>query len=199
MNGRVACLALALLSAGPVLANESVYTDLGRDTCKTIAEEEGMYALMTCPGHADYPVRFKEADIRQSVSFGHLNQRYADDAFESFIPFNHAGTTVEWRIAKDGKAVATILRWFIENTDASGASVPALQGQVLVISKVAEKDDGKGCVAAYVDALANPDPNALARKIADEVAPTFRCGIDKPAYHGTRGDKAAEPNNQLPE
>ncbi|OCP11051.1 MULTISPECIES: hypothetical protein [unclassified Ensifer] len=199
MNGRVALLAMALLSAGPAIANESVYTDIGRDKCKTIAEEEGMYALMTCPGHADYPVRFKEADIRQSVSFGHLNQRYSDDAFESFIPFNHAGTTVEWRVAKGGAPVATILRWFIENTDASGASVPALQGQVLVISRVAEKDDGKGCVAGYVDALANPDPNALARKVADEVAPTFRCGIDKPAYHGTRGDKAAETVNELPE
>lgn len=199
MNGKVAALALVLLSAGSVMANESVYIDIGRDKCKTIAEEEGMYVLMTCPGHADYPVRFKEADIRQSVSFGHLNQRYADDAFESFIPFNHTGTTVEWRIAKGGTPVATILRWFIENTDASGASVPALQGQVLVVSKVAQKGDGKGCVAGYVDALANPDANALARKIADEVAPTFRCGIDKASYHGTRGDKAAEPNNQLPE
>ncbi|MEI2299197.1 hypothetical protein [Ensifer sp. MJa1] len=199
MNGRVAFLLPVLLSAGSAMANESVYTDIGRDKCKTIAEEEGIYALMTCAGHGDYPVRFKEADIRQSVSFGHLNQRYADGAFESFIPFNHTGTTVEWRIAKGGTPVATILRWFIENTDASGASVPALQGQVLVISKVAQKDDGKGCVAGYVDALANHDPNTLARKIADEVAPTFRCGTDKAAYHGMRGDKAAEPNNELPE
>jgi hypothetical protein len=187
------------MTAGPAVANESVYVDIGRDKCKTIAEEVGMYALLTCPGHAGYPVRLKEVDIRQSVSFGHLNQRYADDAFESFIPFNHAGATVEWRIAKGGTPVATILRWFIENPDASGASVPALQGQVLVISRVAQKADGKGCVAGYVDALANPDPNALARKIADEVAPTFRCGVDKPTYHGVRGDKAAEPNNELPE
>ncbi|HEV7310537.1 hypothetical protein [Ensifer sp.] len=199
MNGRVVSLSLVLMTAGPAVANESVYIDIGRDKCKTIAEEEGMYSLMTCPGHGDYPVRFKEVDIRQSVSFGHINQRYADDAFESFIPFNHAGATVEWRIDKDDRPVATILRWFIENTDASGASVPALQGQVLVVSRVAQKADGKGCVAGYVDALANPDPNALARKVADEVAPTFRCGVDKPGYHGVRGDKAAEPNNELPE
>ncbi|WP_457587012.1 hypothetical protein [Ensifer canadensis] len=107
---------------------------------------------------------------------------------------------VEWRVAKGGTAVATILRWIIENPDPkTGESVPGLEGQVLVVSKVAEKGDGKGCVAGYVDALANPDPNTIARKVADEVAPRFRCGVDQATFHGTRGDKAAEPNNELPE
>jgi len=200
MNGKVACLSLVLLSAGPAVANESVYVNVSREKCKTIKEEPGRYSLMTCPGHGDYPAHFKEMDIRQSFSFGHLNERYRNEAFETFIPFNHAGATVEWRIAKGGTPVATILRWFIENPDpATGASAPALEGQVLVVSTVAQKDDGKGCVAGYVDALANPDPNALARKIADEVAPTFRCGVDKAVYHGTQGDKASAPRNELPE
>ena len=200
MNGKIACLSLVLLSAGSAIANDSVYVDVSRDKCKTIAEEPGMYVLMTCPGYGDYPVHFKEIDVRQSFSFGHIGKDYLDGAFESFIPFNHAGTMVEWRVAKDGAAVAAILRWIIENPDPkTGESVPSLEGQVLVISKVAEKHDGKGCVAGYVDALANPDPNAIARKIADEVAPTFRCGVDQAAFHGKRGDKAAEPNNELPE
>ncbi|WP_373413566.1 hypothetical protein [Ensifer aridi] len=180
MNGKVAWLSLVLLSVGPAMANESLYVDVSRYECKTIEEEPGWYSLMTCPGHDDYPVHFKEIDIRQSFSFGHLNKRYIDVAFESFFPFNHAGTTVEWRIAKGGTPVATILRWVIENPDPkTGESFPALEGQVLVVSKVAQKEDGKGCVAGYVDALANPDPNALARKIADEVAPTFRCALTK--------------------
>lgn len=200
MNGKVACLSLILVSAGPAMANDSAYVDVSRDKCKIIVEEPGMYALMTCPGHGDYPVHFKEYDARQSFSFGHINKRYLNDAFESFFPFNHAGTMVEWRVAEGGTPVATILRWFIENPDPkTGESVPALEGQVLVVSKVAEKNDGKGCVAGYVDALANPDPNAVARKVADEVAPTFRCGVDQAAFHGKRGDKAAEPNNELPE
>lgn len=200
MNGKIACLLVVLLSAGSAIANDSVYVDVSRDKCKTIAEEPGMYALMTCPGYGDYPVHFKEIDVRQSFSFGHIGKEYLDGAFESFIPFNHAGTRVEWRVAKGGAAVATILRWIIENPDPkTGESVPALEGQVLVISKVAEKHNGKGCVAGYVDALANPDPNAIARRIADEVAPTFRCGVDKAQFHGKRGDKAAETNNELPE
>lgn len=200
MNGKVACLSLILLSAGSAFANDSAYVDVSRDKCKTIAEEHGIYALMSCPGYGDYPVHFKEIDVRQSFSFGHIGKDYLDGAFESFIPFNHAGTMVEWRVTKAGTAVATILRWIIENPDPkTGESVPALEGQVLVVSKVAQKDDGKGCVAGYVDALANADPNTIARKVADEVAPSFRCGIDQAAFHGKRGDKAAETNNELPE
>lgn len=200
MNGKVACLSLILLSAGSAFANDSAYVDVSRDKCKTIAEEQGIYALMSCPGYGDYPVHFKEIDVRQSFSFGHIGKDYLDGAFESFIPFNHAGTMVEWRVTKAGAAVATILRWIIENPDPkTGESVPALEGQVLVVSKVAQKDDGKGCVAGYVDALANADPNTIARKVADEVAPSFRCGIDQAAFHGKRGDKAAETNNELPE
>lgn len=200
MNGMVAGLSLILMCAGPTMANDSVYVDVSRDKCKTIAEEPGIYALMSCPGYRDYPVHFKEIDVRQSFSFGHIGTDYLDGAFESFIPFNHAGSMVEWRVAKGGAAVATILRWIIENPDPkTGESVPALEGQVLVVSKVAEKNDGKGCVAGYVDALANSDPNAIARDVADDVAPKFRCGIDKAAFHGNRGDRAAEPNNELPE
>ena len=45
MNGKVAAVALVLLSAGSVMANESVYIDIGRDKCKTIAEEEGNYLV----------------------------------------------------------------------------------------------------------------------------------------------------------
>jgi hypothetical protein len=38
-----------------------------------------------------------------------------------------------------------------------------------------------------VDALANRDADALARKIADERARTFRCATDKPVILGETG------------
>jgi len=63
---------------------------------------------------------------------------------------------------------------------------------VLVISKVGQPDDRSGCVAGLVDALANPDANALARKVADEVAPSFVCEKDTAVYHGTRGERATD-------
>jgi hypothetical protein len=38
----------------------------------------------------------------------------------------------------------------------------------------------------YVDARANPDANALARKLADERARSFKCVVDKPDFVGNR-------------
>jgi hypothetical protein len=45
---------------------------------------------------------------------------------------------------------------------------------------------GGVCHVGYVDARANPDANELARKLADEKARTFRCGIDKAQSVGNR-------------
>jgi hypothetical protein len=73
-----------------------------------------------------------------------------------------------------------------------------VKGQVLVVSKVAGKD-GQGCVVGYVDALANPKANSLAREIADTRAKGFVCGRDEAQYHGTRGPAAAEPTHVFPD
>jgi hypothetical protein len=77
---------------------------------------------------------------------------------------------------------------------------PKLKGQVLVVSKVAG-DTGQGCVVGYVDALANPEPNALARKVADRLQRKelrLRTRI-KPRIHGIRGPTAAEPTHVFPD
>jgi hypothetical protein len=46
---------------------------------------------------------------------------------------------------------------------------------------------GRRVPCRYVDALANRDADALARKIADERARTFRCATDKPVILGETG------------
>jgi hypothetical protein len=46
---------------------------------------------------------------------------------------------------------------------------------------------GAVCHVAYVDVAANPDPNELARKAADEVARDFKCGKDEVKVIGERG------------
>ncbi|PII38302.1 signal peptide protein [Sinorhizobium meliloti CCBAU 01290] len=176
-------LSAALISA-PALANDSAYTDASRDKCRLLREWEGASSQMLCPGIGD---------------FGHARQSYLENGFESFGPFNHAETTVEWRLDANGKPVAAILRWIIENPDPqTDRSTKAFEGQVLVISKVAQKEDGDGCVIGYVDALANADANTLARRIADERTASFRCGTDQASYHGNRGEKAGEPMHFLP-
>lgn len=197
-------LILTACSTAPARAQESVYTDLDLDTCVSInsssEEEPGGFASLRCKGYQGAPVYFKEFDLRQSVYYGPVSKKIIDEAGETFSAFNHVGKKIEWRLDADGRPAATILRWFIENTNPdTGAVDKALNGQVLVISKVASEDDPMGCVAGYVDALANPEPNLLARKVADEIAPGFACGVDRPVYHGQRGEKAGEPSYSFPE
>ncbi|CAN7327522.1 hypothetical protein LJR030_003362 [Rhizobium sp. LjRoot30] len=194
-----AMLTLAATAAG---ANESSYTDMNTDKCKTLSrnEEESGSVSLKCRGLDGYPVYFKEGDARQSVFFGPVSQSYIDGAFESFGMFNYVGKKVEWRVDDSGTPVAAILRYFISNLDPeTGMPTKELEGQVLVISRVAQSDDESGCVAAYVDALANGDANGLARQVADDMAANFTCGQDEPSFHGERGERASEPSRYLPE
>ncbi len=170
-----------------------------RDEAAAAEDESGSVSLK-CKGLDGYPVYVKEGDLRQSAFFGPIDDLYVERAFESFGTFNHAGEKVEWRVDAGGKPVAAILRYVIEHADPkTGAPSKSSQGQILVVSKVAQKDNGQGCVAGYVDALANPDANDLARQIGDTVVPDFRCGGDEPTWHGKKGERADEPMRYLPQ
>ncbi|ATN36333.1 hypothetical protein ACO34A_21320 [Rhizobium sp. ACO-34A] len=183
---------------GPVLANDSTYTDLDLDKCKTVASDD-MGAIMLCSGYKDYQVHFAEGDLRQSVFYGPLDKKWQEQGFESFEPFNHVGAKIEWRLDGSGKPFAAILRWFLENVGPEGEPTEASTGQALVVSRVAQREDGLGCVVGYVDALANPNANEIARKIADEEARNFAGGHQEAVWHGKRGDKASEPTHVFPD
>ncbi|WP_426240389.1 hypothetical protein [Pararhizobium sp. DWP1-1-3] len=194
-------LILVPIVASPSLANDSTYTDLDTDRCKPLLPEdtEGGSLSLRCKGFKDHAVYFKEGDLRQSILYGPVSDTYIAGVFESFEPFNNATRKIEWRLDADGKPVATILRWFLDNIDpVTYQPSPKLKGQVLVVSKVAD-GTGQGCVVGYVDALANPDPNALARQVADARATNFVCGKDMAGYHGIRGPTAAEPTHVFPD
>jgi hypothetical protein len=189
------------MASGFAFANDSTYTDLDTDHCKALLPEdkEGGSVSLRCKGFKDYAVYFKEGDLRQSILYGPVSDTYINDVFESFEPFNSATRKIEWRLGADGKPVATILRWFLDNIDpVTYEPSPKMKGQVLVVSKVAD-DSGQGCVVGYVDALANPEPNTLARNVADTKTGGFVCGRDQAAYHGIRGPTAAEPTHVFPD
>jgi hypothetical protein len=190
-------------SAMPANAAESVYTDVDTDHCKTLSEadpdEGGDFISLRCKGYKSYPLYFREGDLRQSVYFGHLSQEIIDSANETFGPFNHIGKKVEWRLDAKGRPFAAILRFHIENGNPdTGMPDKAHEGQVLVVSRVGQPEDETGCVVAYVDALANPKPNEMAREIADREAAQFVCGRDRARYHGIKGEKAGEPAYVFP-
>lgn len=198
----------AVILAAPlaVTAAESVYTDTGIDACENLLKNPDQVDIdmgtisVKCAGYKGYAFYFDEYDVRQSTYFGYLNADILRAAGETFAVFNHIGDKIEWRLDDRGVPRATILRYTMENPDPKTSQPDkAFYGQVLVVSRVGQPDDQTGCVTAYVDALANPDANAMARKLADEQAPTFACGKDKPVFHGKVGDRSSEPVYNFPD
>ncbi|MDB5522674.1 MAG: hypothetical protein JWM58_437 [Rhizobium sp.] len=195
-------LLLLLTIASELSAAESAYTTLNFDdsSCRQIGdaptEEDislGVVRLL-CPGHRDYPVEYNSGDERTSVHYGDPSTATTESVWESFSPFNSVADKFEWRI-ENGVPFAAIHRFMIstgEEEPAPGTARGPVKGQVLVVSKVGQPGQPSGCVVGLVDALANPDANELARKIADELARGFQCGRDKAVYHGKRGDKSAD-------
>ena len=182
---------------GPAAAGESyssAYTRIDFEkTCTKLSEtEEGASITLRCKGYGDFPVNYAEGDLRAAVTFGEQPEGY-EAPWQSFGPWNRVNTTVEWRL-KDGKPVATILRWFIDNIDpATGSADPERVGNVLVVSRLAGLEGQPGCMVGLVDSRANSDANEIARNVADTIAEGFDCGSQKPVYHGTRGPYAADP------
>lgn len=189
------CLSLsACLMAATALAQtvDHAYTDLDlQANCQwadASDDEAAMGGTAVCTGYEDYPVHVGEGDLRMFVAYGPAAEPF--QFWHSFLQFNHVNNVVEWRL-QDGKPFAAILRYFVDN-QTPDTGIP--EGQILVISTVADPAAPPGernsCVVAYVDALANPQANALAREVADTLAPGFVCGEDEPRYHGERGETA---------
>ena len=183
----------AMMAAGvalPVSAQsiEYVYTKIDLKTCKhtpgRIVED---YGAWLCKGHESIPIYITGGDQRAFVSFGQTAKRQVATR-ESLMSFNAQGDVVEWRIETLGakkKPFAAIMRWStIVQPEEPNSDRKPVRGQVLVITRL---DPGGVCHVGYVDGRANPDANELARKVTDEKARTFRCGVDTPATYGKTG------------
>ncbi|MBL1406070.1 MAG: hypothetical protein COC17_05385 [Hyphomicrobiales bacterium] len=159
------------------------------------AEEASMGGSAVCAGYSfngnSWPVYFAEGDIRQFVSFGNIANTNA--LAGGFSEWNGVNTTIEWRL-KNGKPFATILRWFIDTVNPdTGSADKKHQGNVLVISKVAQKNNPYSCVIGYVDARANKDANVMARQVADTHGALFVCGVHEARFFGKRGEYSGTP------
>jgi hypothetical protein len=179
LRSSVAGILLAASSASAQVA--SVYTDIDVEKdCIVYSEaaedEGGDWADYVCGGYRGYPVHFSYGDARESVFYGHAP---AAVRWESFSVFNSTGPRIEWRVRGEGnRAVpfATIHRWFV--SDAQGETNGI---EVLVVEKVGQPAEQKGCAIAYVMATGNTEPNEKARRYADEMAADFVCGADEPS------------------
>jgi hypothetical protein len=175
-------LLLAPAAAHAQGRTESIYTKLLLNECgmeMAAPNQEMESARWWCRGYHDLDVLVAEGDLRFFVSYG-PNAENELAAGQTLPQFNHIHDTLEWRVepAPGGgwEAFATILRFFLDATESSPA------GQVLVVTRLGET--GTVCHVAYVDALLNPNANALAREAADTIARIFTCSHDEPGWIG---------------
>lgn len=178
----------ASISCANAQTFSSNYTSTAEKDCRVeMTSQDGSASV--CPGKAGFIVLMTEDDLRQTVSVGRARKAAENEpaASSSFGPFNSTINTIEWRMV-DGKPFAIIQRWHIaDNDDLDKGGRPTDKG-LLVVTRL---PPGPVCHVAYVDVAANPNPNELARKAADEIARDFKCGKDEVKMVGKRG-RAAE-------
>jgi hypothetical protein len=170
----------------------SVTTPLNLDKCRHRAGvEEEDYGEWRCRGYGGIPVYVTAGDQRTFISYGR-NARNEPAARQTLAAFNGEGDTIEWRgmRGKDGKLkpFATIVRFSVTKS----AEDPPVKGAMLVITRLGTPV----CRVGYVDALANPNAETLARKIADEHARTFACRGSKPIVLGEKDPGFSGPYDE---
>ena len=180
----MACIGLNGANAQSVVSS---YTSTAPKDCRQIGKPSDLDGSTTrvCPGKDGLVVLIAEDDLREIVSVGRNRKLAAEQPAADvwFAPFNSSENTVEWRTAGE-KPFAIVQRWHIaDNTDLDKQGRPKTKA-MLVVTRL---PPGPVCHVAYVDAIANPTANELARKAADDFARGFTCGKDEVKIIGTRG------------
>jgi hypothetical protein len=172
------------LASTPAAANrlKSLYTTVELKACRKMRRMRDGAAWL-CTGLGGMPVYVAEGDLRQFISAGARPEKRRA-ATQTLAPFNtmfEPGSdraTLEWRFDRRGERqipYAIIVRFHTQRE--------SRKGDVLVVLKVSDRDS---CHLAHIDALANPDAIALARRIADAEAKGFDCRSE-PRVEGATG------------
>lgn len=167
----VATLATLALASPAHAAFNSSYTELDLDQC-LVLEADDFGASWACPGYRGYPLKVSEGDLRFSLEYG-FNVDANQNGRQTLSPFNTLAPKMEWRLSNAlGRwmPIATIVRYHTADPE-TGED----KGQVLVVTQLVE---GNTCHIAYIDALANPNANELAREAAD-ASGDFSCANDE--------------------
>jgi hypothetical protein len=159
---------------------QSRYVKFDLDKCTVVErDEESGSVVQHCKGADGFAFYVADGDLRFFLSYG-PNGREQRSFRQTLPPFNSINDMLELRSLIGAKEPhATILRYFTD----SGMGDGSPKGQVLVVTKL---DGIDACHMAYVDALANPNANELARQAADS-GETFNCATDEPRIVGKSG------------
>jgi hypothetical protein len=191
---RAATILAAILISSGAAAQEivGVYTPLDLKKCRhSPGKAEEDYGAWGCRGYRGIPVFVSAGDQRTFISYGR-NGRAEPAARQTLAGLNGEGDRIEWRAVRGRngklKPFATIVRFSVTKS----AEDPPIKGAVLVVTRLGPP----ACRIGYVDALANPDAETLARKIADENARTFQCRGSSPIFLGEKGPGFSGPYDE---
>lgn len=147
-------------------AAESVYTDLDRRKCKTVADEhEGYSWTKLCPGVAGHRLQLLMGDERESLTVVKPDgTEHALEFWSTVSPaFSSVGPRAEWRVRRRGRRVepyALIVRL--------NANENPEQRRVVSYLVVVRLGPGRACVTEKIPP--GPSANQLARRAADDAA-----------------------------
>lgn len=165
----------------------SAYTDFRIENCKQLnktSEEDGS-GQWWCKGYNDMPVLYSEGDLRGTMAFGRTAEIQCAAA-QSFGYFNSPGSKIEWRL-KNGKPIATIMRWFTDNGEKDGKQ------NWLVVTKI---NSDEVCRTAIIDTKF-PNANKVAQQKADSSG-SFKCAKDLAEIVSAKSFKVQEIMSGVP-
>ena len=178
---------LGLASPATAQIFSSSYTSTAPKDCRVTSAhtEVDDSTIRSCPGKSGLVVVISEDDLRETVSVGRNRATAAREPAAQvwFEPFNSTEPKVEWRTL-NGKPFAIIQRWHIADNSDEDKNGRPIAKPMLAVTRL---PPGAVCHVAYIDAQANPNPNELARKAADEFARGFNCGKDEVKVIGETG------------
>ncbi len=184
------CLAgvVAMGLAAPAIAQQAAatlataYTDISRKLCDSdhkpgarLGPDE--MVSFSCKGVAGLriDVAYAGTSLRVTLRDG------GDSNAQPQLGASHdIGDRIEWRGHHGVRGFApeaAILRLTSYDDDAPARRL----GSVLAVLRIAGKSI---CPAAFIDVAGTPQPNEVARRIADEAAASFQCGVDHPRVIG---------------
>ncbi len=164
--------AVATCAAHAAEAQEARFTDLVGPTCRFERDASHIGDFKRCRGHGGVRPETLAEETRTHFAF-----RFGPSRSQPLISAWSFGTKIEWRgRASTGgfQPHSAVVRVLLKDPESSN---PTADGQVLAIIRIAPAEP-RACVVAVLDA-SRRDANAIARKTADRLAPSFRCGLDR--------------------
>lgn len=158
-------------------AQDSVYSHLTEENCLTLSETDeggGYSVIQRCEGQGDWNVFFHSGDHGSASAFARGDEAPEQMPYGGYVGnFGSFHTVIEWRLDVAGDAFATIHRYNSTSFDAEGQ---ARNNSILIVAALRAGAEAESCHVGYVNVTRLSGGNALAREMADRLAPGFVCG-----------------------